>query len=69
MTLSHKRARCSASTVGESRYSRPLHSPGDTHWIQYTDGSIRTFRADTEKAAFAYYKSEGDHALDFGEIE
>lgn len=55
--------------MGEPRYSRPLDKPDHTHWISYTDGTVKTFKADTEKAAFHYVKMEGDHALDFGRIE
>jgi len=37
-----------------------------TYYINYTDGSSKTFEAENDKEALHYFRMEGDHAIDFG---
>ncbi len=39
------------------------------YWIEYTDGTVKAFVAENDKEAFWHVKMEGDHVIDFGEIE
>lgn len=53
----------------QGRYSASTEHPDHNYWIMYVDGTVKTFKADTKKAALHYFRMEGDRAFDFGEIE
>lgn len=39
------------------------------YWIEYTTGEVRFFEAPSSQEAYWYVKMEGDHVLDYGEVE
>jgi len=39
------------------------------YWIEYVDGTRRTFEAENDIEARHYFMMEGDHAHDYGPIE
>ncbi len=40
-----------------------------TYWIEYIDGTRKTFEAKTKTEAYWYFKLEGDHAYNYGLVK
>ncbi len=45
------------------------HKKEPNYWIEYTDGTTRTFFAENDLEAHHYFMMEGDHAHNFGHID